>query len=36
MTLIATRLSQVTLGHPQQYRNLTLLPLLAEGPAQPG
>jgi len=36
MTLIATRLSQVTLGQPQQCRNLTLFPLLAEGPAQPG
>lgn len=36
MTLIADRLTQVTLGQPQQYRNLTLYPLLAEGRAEPG
>ena len=36
MTLIADHLSRVTLGQPQQYRNLTLYPLLAAGPAQPG
>ncbi len=36
MTLIADRLSQVTLGAAQQHLNLTLYPLLAAGPAQPG
>ena len=36
MTLIATRLAQVTLGEPQTCHNLTLYPLLAEGPDQPG
>lgn len=36
MTLIATRMARVTLGEPQTCYNLTLYPLLAEGPAQPG
>ena len=36
MSAIAERLSRVVVGTPVQYLNLTLFPLLAEGPAQPG
>lgn len=36
MTVIADRLAQVTLGTPLQHLNLTLYPLLAAGPEQPG
>lgn len=35
MSLIAERLSQVVLGDPIQFSNLTLFPLLGEGTAQP-
>lgn len=35
MTPIAARLAQLTLGIPLQHHNLTLYPLLAEGPVQP-
>lgn len=35
MSIVAERVSRVRLGDAQKYRNLTLFPLLAEGPAQP-
>lgn len=36
MSAIAACLSQVRLGIPQVHLNLTIFPLLAEGPAEPG
>ena len=35
MSAVAERLSKVVLGEPQKHRNLTMIPLLAEGPDQP-
>ncbi|MEA3413051.1 MAG: DUF6569 family protein [Pseudomonadota bacterium] len=35
MSVVSERLSQVVLGEQQVYENLTLYPLLAEGPSQP-
>jgi len=36
MSAIAESLSRVVVGNPIQFLNLSLFPLLAEGPAQPG
>ncbi len=36
VSMIAERLSQVTLGEVQKHHNLTMIPMLAEGPAEPG
>jgi hypothetical protein len=35
MSAIAEKISGVRLGEPQKHRNLTMVPLLAEGPDQP-
>jgi hypothetical protein len=35
MSVVAERLSQVTLGEPQVYKNLVMFPLIAEGNVEP-
>jgi hypothetical protein len=35
MSVVAERLSQVSLGEPQAYKNLLLFPLIAEGSVEP-
>ncbi len=36
MSTVAERMSEVRLGEPQEHFGLTMIPLLAEGPEQPG